>query len=271
MEFFIYLVVPIAIFLGILIPVLCVRQHYKNFVLKNSNAIKKIEEINRKYFFNDVEKFNLHYMYDNIHFFNDISCQDFLVYQLVFIQKEVNRALKDTLQNRNMFKTYSKEIKENCIWNEYGNIKPLSNKKLLSKLEQSLFKKKILAPQIVFFINVKLVLTNINGVHQYSKSEIFFSEDIKYLLVKLNQRRGTFFLDNNIWESICRVERGKVSNRMRFAIYQRDHYRCQKCGRQTNDLEVDHIVPIAKGGKSTYDNLQTLCHRCNSAKGSNLY
>ncbi|MDD3841546.1 MAG: HNH endonuclease [Bacilli bacterium] len=58
---------------------------------------------------------------------------------------------------------------------------------------------------------------------------------------------------------------------MRFAIYQRDHYRCQKCGRQTNDLEVDHIVPIAKGGKSTYDNLQTLCHRCNSAKGSNLY
>ena len=57
---------------------------------------------------------------------------------------------------------------------------------------------------------------------------------------------------------------------MRFAIYKRDNYRCRKCGRQTDDLEVDHIIPIAKGGKSTYDNLQTLCHRCNSKKSDNI-
>lgn len=33
------------------------------------------------------------------------------------------------------------------------------------------------------------------------------------------------------------------------------------------DLEIDHIKPIAKGGKSTPDNLQTLCRRCNRMKG----
>lgn len=36
------------------------------------------------------------------------------------------------------------------------------------------------------------------------------------------------------------------------------------------DLEIDHIIPIAKGGKSTYDNLQTLCHRYNIKKGDKL-
>ena len=57
---------------------------------------------------------------------------------------------------------------------------------------------------------------------------------------------------------------------MRFAIYKGDNYRCRKCRRKTNDLEVDHIYPIAKGGKSTYDNLQTFCHRCNVKKGANV-
>ena len=34
--------------------------------------------------------------YDNEHFYNDISCQDYLTYQLVYQQKKVNAALKDT-------------------------------------------------------------------------------------------------------------------------------------------------------------------------------
>ncbi|MBR2352886.1 MAG: HNH endonuclease, partial [Clostridia bacterium] len=33
-------------------------------------------------------------------------------------------------------------------------------------------------------------------------------------------------------------------------------------------LEVDHIIPVSKGGKSTLDNLQTLCERCNRGKGT---
>ena len=32
-------------------------------------------------------------------------------------------------------------------------------------------------------------------------------------------------------------------------------------------MDIDHIKPIAKGGKTTYDNLQTLCRRCNKEKG----
>ena len=76
-----------------------------------------------------------------------------------------------------------------------------------------------------------------------------------------------YYLDDNVWQSICRVERGKVSSKMRFEIFERDGYCCKKCGSRDN-LEIDHIIPISKGGKSTYDNLQTLCHNCNYNKGS---
>ena len=95
------------------------------------------------------------------------------------------------------------------------------------------------------------------------------SEGILLLISRINNKNGTFYNDRGIWDAICRVERGKVSNKMRFSIYSRDGYRCCKCGRSQRwtDLEIDHIKPIAKGGKSTYDNLQTLCRRCNKEKG----
>ncbi len=36
-------------------------------------------------------------------------------------------------------------------------------------------------------------------------------------------------------------------------------------------LEVDHIVPISKGGLTIEDNLQTLCWKCNRSKGAKLF
>lgn len=55
----------------------------------------------------------------------------------------------------------------------------------------------------------------------------------------------------------------------RQAIFDRDGFACVKCG-VSEDLTVDHIIPISKGGKETLDNLQTLCKICNSKKGNKL-
>jgi len=41
---------------------------------------------------------------------------------------------------------------------------------------------------------------------------------------------------------------------------------CFNC-RVTDNLVLDHIISIAKGGTSTYDNLQLLCTECNRIKG----
>jgi 5-methylcytosine-specific restriction protein A len=55
----------------------------------------------------------------------------------------------------------------------------------------------------------------------------------------------------------------------RVVVLRRDHYTCRACGvrRRKRELEVDHIVEIARGGGSLdYGNLQTLCKSCHRRK-----
>jgi hypothetical protein len=60
-----------------------------------------------------------------------------------------------------------------------------------------------------------------------------------------------------------------VSDAMRAAVMVRDGARCRICSCARN-LEIDHIVPVSKGGTSEEGNLQTLCRRCNRRKWKKL-
>jgi 5-methylcytosine-specific restriction enzyme A len=42
-------------------------------------------------------------------------------------------------------------------------------------------------------------------------------------------------------------------------IKERDGFRCAHCGRVSEAVDVDHIVPLAKGGRDEDGNLQLLC------------
>ncbi len=48
----------------------------------------------------------------------------------------------------------------------------------------------------------------------------------------------------------------------------RDDQKCKICGRSSDEvpLEVDHIVPVSKGGTDEINNLAALCKDCNSGK-----
>lgn len=52
----------------------------------------------------------------------------------------------------------------------------------------------------------------------------------------------------------------------RHNIFKRDEGKCQYCG-SSKKLTIDHVIPKSKGGKSTWKNLVTACHACNSKKG----
>lgn len=45
-------------------------------------------------------------------------------------------------------------------------------------------------------------------------------------------------------------------------------FKCVYCGGK-DDLTIDHIVPVSKGGSDDFNNLQILCRSCNSKKGNN--
>ena len=65
-----------------------------------------------------------------------------------------------------------------------------------------------------------------------------------------------------------RYGRQPIPRKLRHKVFQRDGYRCRECGASKDEtsLEIDHIVPVARGGTNDIDNLQTLCRECNRMK-----
>jgi len=56
----------------------------------------------------------------------------------------------------------------------------------------------------------------------------------------------------------------------RINIYARDDFTCQYCGVRfmTEDLNLDHVIPRAQNGKTTWENVVCSCIKCNSAKAN---
>src|SRR5262249_20643601 len=55
----------------------------------------------------------------------------------------------------------------------------------------------------------------------------------------------------------------------RYNIYVRDDFTCQYCGHKfrSEDLTFDHVVPVARGGGKSWENIVTCCVKCNHIKG----
>lgn len=66
-----------------------------------------------------------------------------------------------------------------------------------------------------------------------------------------------------------RADWNGMRSRIAPIVFERDNFRCVLCG-ATDDLTVDHIVPLALGGTNDLDNLHTLCRSCNCRKGVHL-
>ncbi len=102
-------------------------------------------------------------------------------------------------------------------------------------------------------------------------------------LMSVDEDRFRLFVEKCIFELIKPLEfqwfekpkqkrkykKKPISGRLRQNVFMRDNYTCQICGATVKDgvtLHADHIIPESKGGKTTIDNLQCLCQRCNQEK-----
>lgn len=70
-------------------------------------------------------------------------------------------------------------------------------------------------------------------------------------------------------------QRALMTAKLRDEIKERDNYTCCRCNNSIYNepnllLEIDHIIPLSKGGLTEKSNLQTLCWKCNRKKGSKI-
>lgn len=75
--------------------------------------------------------------------------------------------------------------------------------------------------------------------------------------------------------AFAKEQRRLMTKKLREFIKKRDNYTCCNCGNSVYAepnllLEIDHIIPVSKGGCTNEENLQTLCWKCNRSKSNKI-
>lgn len=107
----------------------------------------------------------------------------------------------------------------------------------------------------------------------YSETEGLSDEAI-IALVRERERKVARKVDRALMfgdsgSAAAAPKRQPISDDVKALVWQRDQGRCTNCGSNEN-LEFDHIIPLAMNGSNTARNLQLLCENCNRAKGGHL-
>ena len=107
-----------------------------------------------------------------------------------------------------------------------------------------------------------------NGGKAQRSFTVPMTEDTVIKLIEMLESKLTM-------SAFTKEQRSLMTNKLRQEIKERDNYTCRSCGNSTHQepnllLEIDHIIPVAKGGCTEVNNLQTLCWKCNRSKGSKI-
>lgn len=116
----------------------------------------------------------------------------------------------------------------------------------------------------------------------YDSDKVITSKGIQKRWIKLTDYVGNDFLTSklNLLGNDIKIPKYKLDHegkrlfninvkewkRISKAVFKRDNYTCQYCGKVGGKLEVDHIFPFSKGGSDNLDNLTTSCQKCNRQK-----
>lgn len=116
-------------------------------------------------------------------------------------------------------------------------------------------------------VEYKFVYTSGGGMAQRSFT-IPMTEETIVKLIEMLEGKLTV-------KAFAKEQRAMMTKKLREHIKERDGFTCCSCGNSTKNepnllLEIDHIIPVAKGGCTVEENLQTLCWKCNRAKSDKL-
>ena len=258
------------IFFGIIIATIIVNRNDKRkkaltkYVETNSIALKKLSELNQEFGFYNID--------DNFTYVK--SCNSTATYRFANIEKFVLEIIQDNIyffksqisranSNKSMYDNYCSKVLPLLNMISANNWQTLSKKEqlLCEKLEKEAFTQLMLTPTTQVKIRIIKEYTSPMGQNHYEEEFNYSQNDILDLIKKAEEIKKH--------RKTSQYQRSLLTPSMRYDIMQRDNFKCVICGASVSDgasLEVDHIVPIAKGGKTEPNNLRTLCHTCNAGK-----
>ena len=119
----------------------------------------------------------------------------------------------------------------------------------------------------VLTVEYKFSYTSGGGLAQRSFT-VPMTEDTIAELIKTLESKLTA-------SAFAKEQRNLMTKKLREYIKTRDHFSCCHPGNSTQNepnllLEIDHIIPVSKGGCTVESNLQTLCWRCNRSKSDKI-
>lgn len=126
------------------------------------------------------------------------------------------------------------------------------------------------SPSIGDFEKYKINKPDIRHIHystlvkKFGRYKLFVKDFSDYKL-------GIISKDELVKRDRFTNKRKPISVSLRYAILKRDNGQCVLCGSKASkgaSLEVDHIIPVSRGGTNTEENLRILCDVCNRGRSN---
>ena len=109
------------------------------------------------------------------------------------------------------------------------------------------------------------------SVATYEKRFGGWRNALESFILWVNAENREAYFDNPMDDIYKHKTKRDINLRLRFMVLSRDNFKCCSCGASPATdsqvvLQVDHIKPWSKGGETVFENLQTLCTKCNYGK-----
>lgn len=231
------------------------------YVAQNSESVKRVEKLNKHTGFKPVQK--------RIEYFH--SCNSLKEYEQLNVYKVLSQYAHDDRERIQEIEAAIKFNKENMVTyiEAYNKILENAKKENLGnefcEIEMKMIESRKLSPSVDFEVVLTKTYISPKGKKNYRDSWTFTSREV-YNVIESYERRMEQELKRR---ATSEYERSKMTASLRYNVMKRDGFRCVICGRTADDgvkLHIDHIKPIAKGGKTEIENLRTLCDICNHGK-----
>ena len=239
-------------------------------VKKASKNYQEIIKLNENYNFEPIEnnKISILNREYSLKSYDRDQFDEVLRYNIENNINDIRLAIEKAIRNEKLYSLYTAQLSKinYDLDEELIEKKAGMSKKTFIKLEQKLINKVKISNK-VYDINceIEIYYSSPKGYNTYSKKKIMSYEQLVAMY--------HIWLNGKKYEVTSKIERHIMNEDIRYNVLKRDNFTCVLCGATAKDgakLQVDHIIPVSKGGKTIMSNLQTLCERCNKGKNNKI-